>query len=95
MNRKWKITFDPLRLLNESINLASLEEEARERGEDIFQASAGRLTLDLGWYRDRYRIALIEDKHWDPPLESSEFNTLPEAVRQLKVKLSKEGEPTP
>jgi hypothetical protein len=67
----WQITHDPLQLSEAKTNPEQLEEAAREQGEDIIQAKRGRSTLDLGWYRDRYRMLLIEDENSSAPVGRS------------------------
>lgn len=73
----WTISYDPLRLLCDLTDLAQLEESARTQGEDILQATRvqpgkARQILDLGWYRDRYRVHLVEDKNWSVPVRTIE-----------------------
>jgi hypothetical protein len=71
-NNSWKISHDPLGLLDVQPNLEPLEKSARVQGEDLLQATRvgpgkARQTLDLGWYHDRYLVYLVENENWDTP----------------------------
>jgi hypothetical protein len=80
----WTITHDPLGLLSEKTDARKLEADAREQGEDILHAVRGRMTLDLGWYRDCYAILLIEDRNWEKPVRQAEATDLVAALEALR-----------
>jgi hypothetical protein len=80
----WTITHDPVRVFGENTEARELEDEAREQGEDIIQAVRGRMTLDLGWYRDRYQILLVKDQNWDEPVSRAEANDLGSALKAFR-----------
>jgi hypothetical protein len=80
----WTVTHDPIRLLDDKTNLAQLENEAREQGEDIIQATCGCMTLDLGWYRDRYQVLLVKDQNWTAPVKQAEASDLVSALRRFR-----------
>jgi hypothetical protein len=83
MNAPWKVTHDPLRLMDATGELSHLEDAARQQGEDLVQAerldSGRKVVLDLGWYADRYQVTLIGDD-WSSPLKKAGAADLPSAV---------------
>jgi hypothetical protein len=90
MTTSWKITHDPLRLMETAAVFAVLEEDAREQGEDIIQAERQRPgkkkeVLDLGWYQDRYLVFLIEDADWESPIQKIEYRDLGSAMLAFRT----------
>ena len=80
----WTITYDPLSLLGETTDSTQLEDAAREAGEDIVQAKHGSTILDLGWYRDRYRVFVVEDHNWTRPVRQFEAFDLRSALTSFR-----------
>jgi hypothetical protein len=83
MNSDWNITFDPLFLATSTVDPESIEDQAKEQGEDIIQAErAGdkKVILDLGWYGDRYRVFLVENSDWTEPRKEFDSTTLKDAL---------------
>ncbi len=80
----WQITHDPLGLFEGQRDVVEVEEAAREQGEDVLQATRGSSTLDLGWYRDRYRVLLVEAGQWSTPVREIEALDLAGALAAFK-----------
>ena len=51
-----------------------------KQGEDILRATSGKRILDLAWYRDRYRVLLVEDENWSTPVRQTEAFDLKSAL---------------
>jgi len=86
-DNSWTIAYDPLSLLDEKTDSTQLEDVAREQGEDIVQATRGRTILDLGWYRDRYRVLLVENANWTTPVRQFEAFDLRSALTAFRDSL--------
>ncbi|MBK8477762.1 MAG: hypothetical protein IPL39_16100 [Opitutaceae bacterium] len=88
MKTCWKITHDSLRLIEREPAATLFEEMAREQGEDVLQAEflspEKRRVLDLGWYRDRYLVSLVEDGGWDMPIERIDCHDLKSALETFR-----------
>jgi hypothetical protein len=80
----WRITHDPMRLLDSKTNPAQLENTAQAQGEDIIQATRRGRTLDLGWYGDRYRVLLVEGENWAAPIRQVEALDLLSALAAFR-----------
>ncbi|MDR1969216.1 MAG: hypothetical protein LBQ32_11100 [Burkholderiaceae bacterium] len=78
-NVSWNIAYDPMQLLVAK-DPVQLELMAQEQGEDILQATCGNKILDLGWYRDHYKVLLIEDSDWEHPVHQTESSNLQSAL---------------
>lgn len=100
MSTPWKVTNDPLQLMDAAAVSAALEEEAREQGEDIIQAERIRPgkraeVLDLGWYRDRYLVLHVVNADWESPIQRIESRDLISALRAFRqLTVSEEKSPT-
>lgn len=88
MNAHWKVTHDPLRLIEIGRDMSPLEQAAREHGEDLIQAECvdadKKRILDLGWYDGRYQVLLVEDD-WSSPLKKIQASDLKSAVAVFRA----------
>jgi hypothetical protein len=59
--------------------------------EDLLQPTRGSQTIDAGFYRDRYRVVLIQDGNWEHPLQQRDCQDRREVVAVVEKWLSEES----
>lgn len=85
----WTVLHDPLELTKWRLDVANLEEDAREQGEDIIlmvceHAHAKKHQASLGWFQSIYIVHLVEDEEWESPITRIECRDLPSALAALQ-----------
>lgn len=83
---QWHIVFDPY-----GFSLKSSWLEDAEKTEDILQLAHvydNGPVIDVGFYRNRYKVYVIKDQDWDEPIEEFESRSCDKIVQWVYHALS-------